>query len=76
MRNPSYVRSMIVPAALTASCLFGAMLVGVPGIGPRTASANLLGCSNTACSGLDRCVYWEGTACSMPNMNECLTRRC
>lgn len=70
------LRRLLLPAALTFASLFGAMLLGVPGL-RQLASAHMIPpCSNTTCSGYDRCVYGAGIGCSFSGPESCTSTRC
>lgn len=71
------LRSWVLPVALTLSCLCGGMLLGVPGLRIPLASAYVIPpCSNTACSGYDRCTYWSGIGCSFSGSYSCTSTKC
>lgn len=66
-------RTLAVRAALTLSCLAGAG-VWPPKVQPATAQTGKT-CSNTGCSGVDRCLYYGGVKCFMTN-NSCTNTGC
>lgn len=64
LRNP-LIRTLSIRAVLTLTCVIGA---GALWPSTQAASAQTVRrCTNTGCSGVDRCVYFGSVNCSMTN---------
>ena len=76
MVNPELLRRRFLLACLTLSVISGATIAGVPGFGiPRAFANPIPPCSNAACHGWDRCLYWSGLGCAFTG-DSCITSKC
>lgn len=69
------MRTLLLPAMLTAACLAGALhthVIHAPVLGAQTPPE----CSNAMCSGPSYCVWGNNHRCQFLGPDACKTERC